>query len=235
MTDVIPKVEAVGVDPVTSAPAVQDAPATAPVVTEAAQRLRFELEGIGFDGRLHPATSGDGAVLWVFGSGGGLGGPAGGVYARLGASLVSRGVTSLELDYRRLRDLESCVADVLAGVAHLEGLGRKRIVLVGHSFGGRVVIEAALRAPSVVAVAALSSVDVEPGVVERLSPRSLLLLHGEADEVVPSSVSVGLFKRAGDPKSLLLYPECLHGLDSCGSAIDRDLASWIGAVLDLPA
>jgi fermentation-respiration switch protein FrsA (DUF1100 family) len=127
------------------------------------------------------------------------------------------------------------VADVLAGVAHLEGWGASGSCWSGHSFGGRVVMEAALRAPSVIGVAALSSVDAGPGVVERLSPRSLLLLHGEADEVAPSSVSVGLFKRAGDPKSLLLYPDCAHGLDSCGSAIDRDLASWIGATLDLPA
>ena len=234
MTDA-PVVAPAGTDTVESSGAVQAAPATAPVVSEAAQRLRFELEGIGFDGRLHPATTGDAGVVWVFGSGGGLGGPAGGVYARLGASFVSRGVTSLELDYRRLRDLESCVADVLAGVAHLQSLGRKRIILVGHSFGGRVVMEAALRAPSVIGVAALSSVDAGPGVVERLAPRSLLLLHGEADEVVPSSTSLALFKRAGDPKQLLLYPECLHGLDSCGTALDRDLASWIGAVLDLPA
>jgi fermentation-respiration switch protein FrsA (DUF1100 family) len=225
-------VEEVGTQTVEPAAAVQDAPATAPPTPEAARMLRFTLDGIGFDGRLHAAETGDAAVLWVFGAGGGLGGPAGGIYARLGASLVSRGVTSLELDYRRLRDLESCVADVLAGVAHLEGAGRRRIVLVGHSFGGRVVTEAALKAPSVIAVAALSSVDAP---VERLSPRSLLLLHGEADEVVPSSVSTELFKRAGDPKSLLLYPECAHGLDSCGTALDRDLASWIGSVLDLPA
>ena len=228
-------VEELGVETVEPAAAVQDAPATAPPNPEAARRLRFTLEGEGFDGRLHAAATGDEAVLWVFGSGGGLGGPAGGLYTRLGASLVSRGVTSLELDYRRLRDLEACVADVLAGVAYLEGLGRRRIVLVGHSFGGRVVIEAALRAPSVVGVAALSSVDVGEGVVERLTPRSLLLLHGEADEVVPSSTSVALFKRAGDPKQLLLYPECAHGLDSCGSALDRDLAAWVGAVLDLDA
>jgi hypothetical protein len=98
MTDA-PTALPVGTDTVQSSEAVQAAPATAPVVTETAQMLRFELEGIGFDGRLHPASTGDGGIVWVFGSGGGLGGPAGGVYARLGASLVSRGVTSLELDY----------------------------------------------------------------------------------------------------------------------------------------
>ncbi len=228
-------VEDLGVDAIDASPALQDAPATGPVDAVAARRLRFTLQGQGFDGRLFAAGVGDAAVLWVFGSGGGLGGPAGGLYARLGASLTSRGVTSLELDYRQLRVLEACVADVLTGVAYLEGLGRRRIVLVGHSFGGRVVVEAAARASSVVGVAALSSVDVGEGVVERLAPRHLLLIHGEADEVVPASVSIGLFTRAGQPKSLLLYPDCLHGLDLCGQAIDRDIVSWLGGVLDLPA
>ena len=33
-----------------------------------------------FVGRLHPAAHMDAALLYVFGAGGGLGGPAGGVY-----------------------------------------------------------------------------------------------------------------------------------------------------------
>lgn len=226
-------VEDLGPETVAPAPAVQAAPAAAPPQPSAARRLRFTLDRETFDGRLQPATIGDAALLWVFGSGGGLGGPSGGIYARLGASLVSRGVTSLELDYRRLRDLDACVADVRAGIAHLESLGRRRIVLVGHSFGGRVVITAAAGAASVVAICAMSSTDVPPGVVEALAPRPLLLIHGEQDELVPHAVSLALFKRAGAGKELLLYPGCGHGLDQCGTALDRDLAAWIGAELQL--
>jgi fermentation-respiration switch protein FrsA (DUF1100 family) len=227
-------VEELGVEPVQPAAAVQDAPAAPHTPSIPAHRLRFTLDGQGFEGRLqHADAKGDAAVLWVFGSGGGLGGPSGGIYARLGAALAARGVASLELDYRRPGALESCIEDVLVGVEHLERLGRRRIVLVGHSLGGAVVIEAAVRAPSVVAVCAMSSVDVAPGVVERLEPRSLLLIHGEQDEVVGHAVSLALFNRAGAGKQLLLYPGCGHGLDQCGTALDRDLAAWIGAELDL--
>ena len=66
--------------------------------------------------RFHAAESGDVAVLWVFGSGGGLGGPAGGVYNRLGQQLRARGVSSLELAYRRPGNLVECVLDVLLGL-----------------------------------------------------------------------------------------------------------------------
>lgn len=241
-------VEELGTEPVQPAPAVQNSLGAPAAHKVAARLLRFTVGGETFQDRLQPgdppgALTGvgvpgalpaaqDAAVLWVFGSGGGLGGPAGGIYARLGAALAVRGVTSLELDYRRPGELEPCIEDVLVGIGYLEGQNRRRVVLVGHSFGGAVVIGAAARSPSVVAVCAMSSVEAES--VAGLGDRSLLLIHGEQDEVVPHSTSLGLFKRAGAGKQLLLYPDCGHGLDACGAAIDRDLTAWIGAELELP-
>lgn len=181
-------------------------------------------------GRLHPAE-GDAAVLWVCGAGGGLGGPAGGLYTRLGERLQPAGATSLELDYRRPGELMACILDVLVGLAWLESLGKSRIVLVGHSFGGAVVINAGALSESVVAVAALSSQTAGTEGVDRLSPRPVLFLHGEADEVLPHDCSRDLYERAVAPKELILYPRCRHGLDHCRDAIDRDLMRWLGAAL----
>lgn len=183
--------------------------------------------------RLHAAPAGDAAVLWVFGSGGGLSGPAGGVYSRLSEQLRPRGVAGLELDYRRPGRLGDCVDDVLTGVAFLKDLGRRRVVLVGHSFGGAVVIAAGVESPDVVAVAALSSQTSGAGEVGRLSPRPLLLAHGEADEILSAGGSRDLFARASEPKRLILYPGCRHGLDECREALDRDLSAWLGEVLGL--
>ena len=184
--------------------------------------------------RYHPAAEGAAGVVWVFGSGGGLGGPAGGLYERLGRALVPEGVASLELDYRRPGVLEPCVRDVLAGLTFLENEGRERLVLVGHSFGGAVVIRAALAHPDVAAVAALSSQTAGTERVGKLRGRSLLVLHGEADEVLPDACSRGIFERAGEPKKLLLYPNCGHGLDACRDAVDRDLAAWLRTVIHPP-
>jgi fermentation-respiration switch protein FrsA (DUF1100 family) len=182
--------------------------------------------------RVHPAE-GEKAVLWVFGAGGGLGGPSGGVYTRLGGQLQPSRVTSLELDYRRPGDLEECVLDILVGLAYLEMLGKDQIVLVGHSFGGAVVINAGLISEAVIAVAALSSQTAGTNQVAKLSPKPLLLVHGEADEVLPASCSQDIYARAGDPKELILYPGCLHGLDQCRDDLDRDLTRWLKEVLGL--
>lgn len=184
-------------------------------------------------GRLHPAE-GDAAVLWVFGSGGGLGGPAGGLYTRLGERFQHRGVASLELDYRRPGELMACTLDVLMGVAWLGSLGKHRIVLAGHSFGGAVVISAGTRSPAVVAVAALSSQTVGTEEVGELSPRPVLFLNGESDEILSPDCSRDLFARAGHPKELILYPGARHGLDECIETLDRDLLRWLEVVLTSP-
>jgi fermentation-respiration switch protein FrsA (DUF1100 family) len=180
--------------------------------------------------RLHPAD-GERAILWVFGAGGGLGGPAGGVYSRLAARMQPKGAASLELDYRRPGYLQDCIADVLVGLAYLESIGKTRIVLVGHSFGGAVVINVGAMSEAVVAVAALSSQTAGADRVSLLSPKPVLFVHGEQDEVLPPACSRDLHDRAGEPKELILYPGCLHGLDQCRERLDRDLTRWLDGVL----
>lgn len=48
--------------------------------------------------------------------------------------------------------------------------------------------------------------------VSRISPRSLLLIHGLKDELVIAEHSRRLYAAAGEPKELILLPEALHQL-----------------------
>ncbi len=184
----------------------------------------------------HDAENAHSAVLWVCGAGGGLDGPAGGVYERLARQLVPEHVASLRLDYRLPGQFLPCVLDVLLGIAHLEGLDFHRIVLVGHSFGGAVAIHTGALSQSVIAVAALSSQLYGADIVDELCPRRLLLVHGELDEVNPHSCSDTLYERAKEPKQLLKYRMCAHDLDACRDDLDRDLYEWLLEVTssDLP-
>jgi pimeloyl-ACP methyl ester carboxylesterase len=180
--------------------------------------------------RVHRAKKATTGIVWVFGSGGGLGGPAGGMYTRLAKRLEPEGITSLRLDYRHPGQLTPCVLDTLAGMYVLEQMRISRVILVGHSFGGAVVISAGAASQATLGVAALSSQTSGTGAATQLSPKPLLLMHGTADEVLPASCSQDIYRRAGEPKKLLLYPGCKHGLDQCCDEIDRDLLEWISDV-----
>lgn len=184
--------------------------------------------------RAQHAEPGDSAVLWVFGAGGGFHGPAGGLYDRLGAQLAPEGIGGLQVAYRHPAHLPECVHDVLLAIDYLVERGRTRIVLVGHSFGGAVVITAGDASESAIAVAALSSQTAGTEAAARLTPRPLLVAHGTADEVLPFRCSRDIYERAAEPKRIVLYPGCRHGLDSCRDELDADLAAWIREVVARP-
>jgi dienelactone hydrolase len=120
----------------------------------------------------------------------------------------------LEVDYRQPGVLRECVMDALLGAAWLESLGKRRIVLVGHSFGGAVVVVSGALSEAVVAVAALSSQSAGTDAVDALAPRPVIFIHGQDDEVLPARCSLDLYARAGEPKEILLYPAADTGSTS---------------------
>ncbi|MCC3152740.1 dienelactone hydrolase family protein [Hymenobacter sp. BT770] len=180
------------------------------------------------EARLHAAPNGAPAVVWVGGAGGGLDGPAWGMYPRLAARLAAQEIASLRLDYRRPNQLEDCVMDTLIGTEYLAlKCGYQSIALVGHSFGGAVVIAAGALTQTVTAVVAMSSQTYGTDLVPRLSPRPLLLVHGSADEILPDVCSRNIYERAKEPKELHLYPGCRHGLDECREQVDDVVVGWL--------
>ena len=185
-------------------------------------------------GVLHPCEDRPGAAVFVGGALGGLDGPAGGLYPRLAAALSppdeANGLSSLRLHYRQPGELQECVLDVLAGVSFLKGIGAREVALVGHSFGAAVVIKAGELSDMVRGVAALSPQLHGTRTVERLAPRSLLLVHGTADSVLDCAASRDIYDRALEPKRLVLYEGAGHALASCAEELFELLRAWLGEV-----
>jgi len=213
------------------------------------QRLSIELQGIEKEsapdgetgaglglqttrGPIHTllhGAEGDGetAVLFAPGARGGFGGPAERLYADLAEALAAQGVTCMRIDYRHAANLDESTLDVLAAVWHLASIGRPRTAVVGHSFGGGVVIQASRYSTNIRAVAALSSQTLGARDVVLLAPRPLLVVHGEADDVLPVANGRQVYDWAFDPKQLVTYPGAKHGLREARPELRALLMEWL--------
>lgn len=175
---------------------------------------------------LHPCATAPGAAIYVGGAMGGFEGPANDLYGRL-ADRVRPRLSGLRLHYRQPGEFEECVLDVLAGVSFLRGMGATGgIALVGHSFGGAVVIKAGELADAVAGVAALSPQLHGTRTVDRLG-KPLLLVHGMRDGILDHAASEDIHARALEPKRLVLYAEADHTLSQSATSVEELLASWL--------
>lgn len=195
--------------------------------TDGAQPLTIDTNRGPLEVALHEATRATRLVMCVGGVGGGLEGPAM-IYPRLGAELPAHGLAVMRLAYRRPGILEECLGDVRAGLSLMVSRGIGEIALVGHSFGGEVVILIAAHDPRIAAVVAISShlrgaIDS----VAALAPRPLLLIHGEADKVVNVQDSVKLYAQAGEPKALKLFPGADHVLSQVSEEAYVAVRDWL--------
>lgn len=175
------------------------------------------------------------AVLCVGGFDGGFGGPDG-IYEDLAGELPALGIGVLRLDFRVKTSpgpIEEGTEDVLAGIAWLEERGVGRVALIGHSYGGAIVIRAGARSPSVAGVAALATqtAGVEAEDLRGLAGRPLLLVHGLADWRLPARLSEWVHAQAGEPKRLELLEGATHSLRQRRAEVLEILREWLGEAL----
>jgi pimeloyl-ACP methyl ester carboxylesterase len=174
------------------------------------------------------------AAVLVGGVGGGWDTPAAGrLYPSLAHELAEeRATAALRVRYRNPTDLEEATSDVVGALAFLEAEGVDRVALVGHSFGGAVVLRAAATRRSVATVVALSTQSYGAEAASELRRGcSLLLVHGRDDEVLPPRSSEWVYSIAREPKRLVLLPGTRHGLDEAADAVYALVRDWILAEL----
>jgi alpha-beta hydrolase superfamily lysophospholipase len=196
---------------------------------EAEYRLLLRTSRGDIPGQFSVCEGGTGAALLISGASGGLDGPADRIYVRMAEALRARNISTLRLHYRQPGEFEECVLDVLGALSFLKGIGAERVVLVGHSFGGAVAIRAALLAPIVSAVAAMSSQLHGAQDAADLSPRPLLLVHGMDDQVLEATASETIYGWAQEPKRLVLYAGAGHSLVQCRAELYDLLSEWVPA------
>ena len=186
------------------------------------------------DCRYHPVEGAGAAVVMVGGGDGGFDGPDA-IFPDLADGLNAAGVAALRLDFRIHQfpgNLEDGTHDVLAGMLYLVEAGATRIGLVGHSFGGAVMVEAGVRAPATASVVTLATQTAGAQRVGELAPTPLLLIHGLADTRLSPDCSRQLHQLAGEPKRLELLEEATHSLRQRHDDALRLTFDWLVETLD---
>lgn len=189
--------------------------------------VRMETDRGAIEAHYYPVPDGKLAVVWIGGAGGGFDTPARGLYTRLSGDLRQEGIASLRLRFRVPGDLEEAVHDVLCALSFLGQQGIHHTALVGHSFGGAVAIQAAASnrgAVCTVVALATQGHGTDP-VTDLACP--ILLIHGEADDILSPTCTLEVHRMARTAKKLVLMPGSGHQLDETAEAVCREVRDWV--------
>lgn len=168
-----------------------------------------------------------GAIL-VGGVGGGFDTPARSLYPRLGEQLAQRGVHALRVRFRHPTRIQEAIYDILAAESFLASQGANNLAIIGHSFGGAVAIAAGALSSDVKTIITLASQTAwATEFAPDLGRRSLLLIHGTRDAVLPPSCSISLHELSSGPSELRLIEGAGHSLDEASEEILQLILHWI--------
>jgi pimeloyl-ACP methyl ester carboxylesterase len=178
--------------------------------------------------RYYAAGGADKAVVMVGGIGGGFDTPANELYPRLCTDLLDSGISSLRVRFRYPSDLAEASMDVLVGIEFLKGESINGFGLIGHSFGGAVIVQAAHNESAVKTVITLSTQSFGISPISSLAEGvSVLLIHGDEDITLPSGSSVYAYSMAHEPKKLTVYEGAGHGLAEVSDDVYEEIKNWI--------
>jgi pimeloyl-ACP methyl ester carboxylesterase len=163
--------------------------------------------------------------------GGGMGGvlgPADGIYHTLGRELAAtHGIATMRVGYRKPNDMSRCVHDVAAAADLASRSGARGFVVIGHSFGGAVAVQAgAVLSTHCRGIVTLATQSAGCENAAEIGDTPLLLFHGTEDEILPAETSSVVQMIAGHGEVVLL-PGNGHLLSQSASEIRERLLTWI--------
>lgn len=175
----------------------------------------------------HGAPGASDVVLMCGGAMGGMLGPGRSLYLELGLELAAEGRAAMAVGYRKPGDLTRCLLDTCAAADLALRNGAERFVILGHSFGGAVAIQAAstftAHTAGVITYATQSAGCEEAA---RIGSTPLLLLHGERDSILgpENSMMVQAIAGTGEVKT---FPDTDHLMAEAAEEIATITSSWV--------
>lgn len=170
------------------------------------------------------------AIVACGGAMGGLLGPSEGLYQMIGDRWAARGVPVLRVSYRRPNDMDACCLDVAAATQLALDAGARRVVVMGHSFGGAVAVRVGVAMDEVAGVVTFATQSAGCEIAAGLRGRPLLLFHGDRDELLPLQSSEIVAAMAGRGEVVVCEGDG-HLLEHSGAGILERLETWLPDVL----
>jgi carboxymethylenebutenolidase len=222
----------------------EDAKAEAPPIAESSGTFESHGKAIAVE-RFEPSAPGKYPAVVVLHGSGGLG-VGGFMFRGLARELAARGyvvvlphyfdrtgttIADMPTMYARFREWAETVADANSYALGLESADGERLAIVGFSLGGYLAVSLSTFDPRVDAV-----VDYFGGLPDELADRAgrlapTLILHGDADPIVPVSEARELDGRltsAGVEHELRIFAGAGHGfLGATGREADRLAAEFL--------
>lgn len=170
------------------------------------------------------------AVVMVGGAMGGMLGPGDSLFHALGEKLVTQGVPSIRLSYRKPNDMDSCCVDTAAAVQLLVGSGADAVVVMGHSFGGAVAIRVAVGLSAMVCgVVTFATQSAGCEIASGLHSTPLLMFHGDCDSILPLEASEVVRSIAGTGDLHIMNGDD-HLLAKSHDVMFSTTMNWLGTV-----
>jgi alpha/beta superfamily hydrolase len=170
-------------------------------------------------------------VVTCGGGMGGLLGPANQIYHRLGIALAAEGIGTIRVGYRKPNDLSRCVHDVAAATDLASRTGARRFVVMGHSFGGAVAVQAGVvLGEHCAGLVTFATQSAGCEFASELGDTPLLLFHGTDDEILPPDTS-GVVQMLAGHGDVVLLPGDGHLLNKNVDEIDERLDAFLTANL----
>jgi pimeloyl-ACP methyl ester carboxylesterase len=177
----------------------------------------------------HGARDAPNVVVTCGGGMGSLLGPADGLYQWLGEQLAPLGTGVVRVGYRKPNDLSRCVHDVAAACDLVGRNGGRHFVVIGHSFGGAVAVQAGVvLGEHCAGIVGLATQSAGCELAAELGDTPLLLLHGTDDSILPPETSSVVQMLAGHGEVVLL-PGTNHLLSESVDEVRERVLTFVAA------